>query len=244
VVRQLLAKGGLDPDSKNKYGRTPLSWAATNGREAAVKLLLATDGVDPNSKDNDGRTPLSWAAEGGHEVTVAQLLAKGGVDPDSKDNSGRTPLSWAAVYGQETVVKLLLASGRVDPDSKSKHGQTPLSLATANGYKAVIKPLFTAAKATDINSKNISSEVALQSTTKNGEEAEMLAGYIPPVIDFADRWVKSSIRRDWKITVTRNDMRQKLAWTERRIALSVLCFDRNPALKRATSSTQGCFHNN
>lgn len=143
-------------------------------------------------------------------MTVAQLLAKGGVDPDSKDNSGRTPLSWAAFYGQETVVKVLLASGRVDPDSKSKHGQTPLSLATANGYKAMIKPLFAAAKAkgVGINSKNISREVALQSTAKHGEEAEMLAGCIPPILDFADHWFKSSVRRDWKITVIRNDMGQ------------------------------------
>jgi ankyrin repeat protein len=40
VVRLLLAKDGVDPDSKNsEYGRTPLSWAAENGHEAVVKLL-------------------------------------------------------------------------------------------------------------------------------------------------------------------------------------------------------------
>ena len=36
----------------------------------------------------------------------------------------------------------------------------------------------------------------------------MIAGCIPPILDFADHWVKSSVRRDWKITVTRNDMGQ------------------------------------
>jgi ankyrin repeat protein len=39
VVRQLLAKDGVDPDSKDNSGRTPLSWAAGNGHEAVVKLL-------------------------------------------------------------------------------------------------------------------------------------------------------------------------------------------------------------
>jgi ankyrin repeat protein len=40
VVRQLLAENGVDPDSKDRYGRTPLSWAARNGHEAVVRLLI------------------------------------------------------------------------------------------------------------------------------------------------------------------------------------------------------------
>ena len=52
MVKLLLAKDGVDPDSKDgNHGRTPLSWAAENGHEAVVKLLLAKDGVDPDSKD-------------------------------------------------------------------------------------------------------------------------------------------------------------------------------------------------
>jgi ankyrin repeat protein len=40
VVRLLLAKDGVDPDSKDsRYGRTPLSWAAVNRHEAVVLLL-------------------------------------------------------------------------------------------------------------------------------------------------------------------------------------------------------------
>jgi ankyrin repeat protein len=35
----LLAKDGVDPDSKSKSGRTPLSWAAEKGHEAVVRLL-------------------------------------------------------------------------------------------------------------------------------------------------------------------------------------------------------------
>ena len=109
VVKQLLERG-VDPDSKdNKYGQTPLSWAAENGHEEVVKLLLAKADIDPDSMDNYGRTPLSLAAWYGHEEAVKLLLAKADVDSNSKDNYGRTPLSWAAEKEHEEVVKLLLA---------------------------------------------------------------------------------------------------------------------------------------
>jgi ankyrin repeat protein len=43
VVKLLLAQDGVDPDSKDTSGRTPLSWAAENGHEAVVKLLQSND---------------------------------------------------------------------------------------------------------------------------------------------------------------------------------------------------------
>ncbi|PVH71069.1 hypothetical protein DL98DRAFT_597280 [Cadophora sp. DSE1049] len=127
VVLAFYLKKGVDADSKDKDGRTPLWWAAWNGRGAVVKLLLATEGVDADSKDTNGRTPLSWAAwngrlswatENGHEAVVKLLLATEGVDADSKDTNGRTPLSWAAWNGR-------------------------LSWATENGHEAVVKLLST-----------------------------------------------------------------------------------------------------
>jgi ankyrin repeat protein len=50
VVKLLLTTNGVDPDSKDKHGRTPLSWAAENGHEAVVKLLLEK-GAELESKD-------------------------------------------------------------------------------------------------------------------------------------------------------------------------------------------------
>jgi hypothetical protein len=65
----------INVNSKDKYGRTPLSWAAEQGHEAVAKLLVGTGKVDVDSKDRYGRTPLSWAAEQGHEA-VAKLLRR------------------------------------------------------------------------------------------------------------------------------------------------------------------------
>ena len=40
VVKLLLEKGA-ELESKDRDGRTPLSWAAENGQEAVVKLLTS-----------------------------------------------------------------------------------------------------------------------------------------------------------------------------------------------------------
>jgi ankyrin repeat protein len=72
-VRLLLEVNSVDPNSKSKYGKTPLSWAAVKGHEPVVKLLLVVDSVDPDSKDMDGETPSSKAAAGGHEAVVELL---------------------------------------------------------------------------------------------------------------------------------------------------------------------------
>jgi ankyrin repeat domain-containing protein 50 len=72
AVVKLLLEAKAKVDSKDGYGRTPLSWAAERGHEAVVKLLLEAK-AKVDSKDVYGRTPLSWAAERGHEAVVKLL---------------------------------------------------------------------------------------------------------------------------------------------------------------------------
>ncbi|KAH8680097.1 heterokaryon incompatibility protein-domain-containing protein, partial [Tricladium varicosporioides] len=86
--------GEEQPIPESRYGLTPLSWAAENGKDTIVNSLLAEDGIDPDLKDSQyGQTPLSWAAQNGHEAVVKLLLATSKVEVDSKDGNGRTPLS-------------------------------------------------------------------------------------------------------------------------------------------------------
>ena len=82
-----LLENGHDLNSKDSNGRTPLSWAAGNGREAVVKLLLEKGTELENKNKEYGQTPLSWAAENGHEAVVKLLLEKG-AELETKDVDG------------------------------------------------------------------------------------------------------------------------------------------------------------
>jgi len=142
VARALVMIDGVDINSIDETGTTPLSWAARKGQEAVVKLLLERKDVNPDRPDNGGQTPISWAAENAHEAVVNLLLERKDVNPDRPDNGGRTPILWAARYGHEAVVKLLLERKDVNPDRLDYGGQTPISWAAKNGHEAVVKLLL------------------------------------------------------------------------------------------------------
>jgi ankyrin repeat protein len=46
VVKLLINAGKVDINSKDRYGQTPLSWAAEGGHEAVVKLLQSFNSVN------------------------------------------------------------------------------------------------------------------------------------------------------------------------------------------------------
>jgi ankyrin repeat protein len=156
-------------DSKDSYGRTPLSWAAWGGHEAVVKVLVEWEDVEADSKDVIySQTPLSWAAAQGHEAVVKVLVEREDVEVDSKDSEGRTPLSWAAERGHEAVVKVLVERD-VEVDSKDYFDQTPLSLAAARGHEAVVKVLVE--RDVDADSKDDDSRTPLSWAAELGHEA-------------------------------------------------------------------------
>jgi hypothetical protein len=133
----LLQQEGVDADSKNKDGRTPLSFAAEKGNQSVVEMLLQRKDVNVDSKDNDNRTPLSFAAEKGSRSVVGMLLQREDVDADSRDKDGRSQLSFAAEKGNRSVVEMLPRRGGVDAGSQDKDGRTPLSFAVENNHKII-----------------------------------------------------------------------------------------------------------
>ncbi|PUU81764.1 hypothetical protein B9Z19DRAFT_970912, partial [Tuber borchii] len=61
VVKLLLERVDVNPDSPNSSGRTPLSYAVQWGQQDLVKLFLRHGGVNLDSSDSSGRTPLSYS---------------------------------------------------------------------------------------------------------------------------------------------------------------------------------------
>ena len=77
-VKELLDMGA-QIDAVNKYGRTPLLYAALNGHTDIVKLLLDR-GAEVDARDEEGWAPLHYAALNGH-TDIVRLLILRGADP-------------------------------------------------------------------------------------------------------------------------------------------------------------------
>jgi ankyrin repeat protein len=73
AVRLLQEK---DPDTKDSFGRTPLSYAVEKGNSQLVGLLLDCN-VDLYSKCKREWTPFSQAIEAGDAAVIQVIFAKG-----------------------------------------------------------------------------------------------------------------------------------------------------------------------
>ena len=72
-MRILQGRNDANPDTADKYGQTPLSWAARNGHKVLVRALPGRDDVSPYTAKKYGQTPLSWAVRNGSD-RIAMLL--------------------------------------------------------------------------------------------------------------------------------------------------------------------------
>jgi ankyrin repeat protein len=140
AVQEAETSALLSWDIGDATGRTPLSWAAENGRSSTVRLLIQA-GADIRSSDTQyGLTPLHWAAAKGHRAAVS-LLLDAGADVDD-DVGGSTALAIATLRGHHTVSELLLKSG-ANPNIIDEHyGQAPLHFSAAHGNAAAVSQLL------------------------------------------------------------------------------------------------------
>ncbi len=129
-VCRVLLDVGASALARNKYGSTPLTYAARYSPAAICERLIKL-GADVHVKDNDGWTPLMFAA---HYSTadVCRLLIQEGADVNAKTNSGWTPLMFAACYSTADVCQLLIQAG-ADVDARNNGRWTALSLAVFCG---------------------------------------------------------------------------------------------------------------
>lgn len=201
VVRLLLGREGVEPDSKNIHGRTPLLCAARFGHEEVVRLLLERNDVDPRSTDNWGGTPLSrakmamrqscglltpltsehldnhlpqpllQAAENGDEAAVRLLLERDGANLNITSSNAQTALSGAAWNGHNAGVQLLLEQDGIDPESKCLYGRMPLTWAADNRHDTVVQLLLK--KRVEPNSKSSNGRTPLSWAAEKGHETAM-----------------------------------------------------------------------
>ncbi|MCE1246655.1 MAG: ankyrin repeat domain-containing protein [Firmicutes bacterium] len=121
---------GIDVNTRDSYGETPLHEACLKGLAEVAELLLRK-GADVNSVENDGWTPLHLAAQEGKTVTTG-LLINNGADINAKNNDGFTPLHLAIFFGQKNTAEVLISNG-ADVEAKDLLGWTPLHVAAHRG---------------------------------------------------------------------------------------------------------------
>ncbi|KAF5860589.1 hypothetical protein ETB97_001363 [Aspergillus alliaceus] len=138
-VVALLLENGAFIESRDDYHKTPLSWAARQGRYAVAKLLLEK-GANIETQDEGSWTPLLWAARNGRK-SIVSLLLENGASIEAKDDQNQTPLVHAAVRGHEETVRLLLEKG-ADTESLDIYHETPLFQAVGKGHETIVRLLL------------------------------------------------------------------------------------------------------
>ncbi|KAI3855880.1 hypothetical protein MKX03_011535 [Papaver bracteatum] len=108
ILKYLIEEMGVEIDVKDGKGETPLSWAAIEGRLAAVDYLLKM-GANPEIPDDLNCNPLHHAAMKGHKDIIPLLLSKG-INVDVTNEFG-SPLQYAVTAGKQDTAKVLLDHG-------------------------------------------------------------------------------------------------------------------------------------
>ncbi|CAD7696169.1 unnamed protein product, partial [Ostreobium quekettii] len=140
LVTALLEKG-VNVDTRDKNGATPLCIASCNGHKEVASVLIRA-GAKTDSADKDGAMPLYIASWGGHKEVVSVLLgASARVDCPNKN--GATPLYVAAQQGFVEIADMLLRAG-AKVDLPRHGGATPLCIAAQGGKVEVVKVLLRA----------------------------------------------------------------------------------------------------
>jgi ankyrin repeat protein len=126
-------------NERNKYGKTPLINASTQGHLEVVRSLL-NRGANVNAKDKNGCTSLMYAIEDEHTAIVRLLLNKG-ARANIRTQAGDTPLSMAVYYENLDIAKLLLDHG-ANVNARNLDGQSALMYAARRGNLQMVKLLL------------------------------------------------------------------------------------------------------
>jgi len=140
---------GLDINTQDNRGITPLYQAVFHNRFSFVRLLLER-GADVNLPDHEGLTPLHVSALEDLDKLVPVLLGQG-AKLEAKDSYGYTPLHLATDQGSTKAGRALIERG-ANVNNHSDWGTTPLHSSTAQGNMPLVKLLLN--KGADIGARD------------------------------------------------------------------------------------------
>ncbi|XP_067669965.1 ankyrin repeat domain-containing protein 50-like [Haliotis asinina] len=168
MVEHVLHMKVADINSRNKFGVTPLMFAAFNGHRSVLDLLLS-EGADVSLCGNMGNNILHVACMGGHAGMVKHILSERMVDINSRAQNERTPLMLAAQWERRSVVDFLLEQG-ADISLTDNRGNSVLHIASKTGYMEIVQDLVSH-HTLDINTRNRHGKTAAMTAKRKGNNA-------------------------------------------------------------------------
>jgi ankyrin repeat protein len=134
-----LVKSGVDVNSRDARGFTPIILAAYNDHLDTVDALLASK-ADACLPDRDqGNTAQMGVAFRGNDAIAARLLTVG-CDVNMRNHAGQTALMMAALFSRTRQIDMLKAAG-ADAGITDDAGRSASAVAAAQGNAALAKSL-------------------------------------------------------------------------------------------------------
>ena len=117
-------ESGVNPNTRDGEGRTPLTLAIHQKSENAIPVLLQARKIDVNATNQAGESPLMLAIITGQDDLARQLITRGA----AINKHGWAPLHYAATKGNVDMMRLLLDKDAFI-DTESPNRTTPLMMA-------------------------------------------------------------------------------------------------------------------
>jgi len=180
IVR-LLITNGASANFANKFGLTPLYFAAAKGHIKVVQWLIEKGKTTVDIKAINDFTPLLIASFRGHVEIIQYLVNKGNASVSITDEHGMTPLHRAAENGQVKAVQWLVQEGKAPVDAVDVDGDAPVHVAALNCYArnaSIIIQCLVASGANVYaknNEKKTAYQIALEKFGQHHEITRLLA---------------------------------------------------------------------